>query len=149
MTARCRADKGAAMAELVIIAPLLLLILLGFVEAARAGNLALTVASAARAGAQYGAQNHVTAADNTGMQTAATSDANLAGVSAVASSFCQCEDLSASTCGQSGACPTNHQNLYIKVIVTGTEASLLNYAALPAGLRSVTIASTAIVRVTQ
>jgi hypothetical protein len=83
------------------------------------------------------------------METAATNDANLSGVTAVASSYCQCEDLSASTCGQSGVCSTNHQNLYIKVIVTGTEASLLNYAALPAGLRSVTITSAAIVRVTQ
>jgi Flp pilus assembly protein TadG len=140
--------SGAAMAELVIIAPLLLLVLLGLVEAARAGNLALTVASAARAGAQYGAQNHVTAADTAGMQTAATNDANMPGVSAVASSYCQCEDLTASTCGQSGACSTNHQNLYIKVIVTGTEASLLNYAPLPAALRSVTIRSAAIIRVT-
>jgi hypothetical protein len=46
-------------------------------------------------------------------------------------------------------CPTNHQNLYIKLVVTGTEASLFNYAALPAGLRSVTINSTAIERVAQ
>ncbi len=58
--------SGAAMAELVILAPLLLLVLLGAVEAGRAGNLALTVAGAARAGVAYGAQNHTTAADLTG-----------------------------------------------------------------------------------
>jgi len=143
-----RGTSGAAMAELVIIAPLLLLVLLGMVEAARAGNLALTVVGAARAGVQYGAQNHTTAADNAGMQTAATNDANSASVTAVASSYCQCEDLTASTCGQSGACSTNHQNLYVKVIVTGTETSLLNYAPLPAGLRSVTIQTSTVMRVT-
>lgn len=136
------------MAELVIIAPLLLLVLLGLVEAARAGNLALTVVSAARAGVQYGSQNHTTAADTVGMQTAATNDANSANVTAVASSYCQCEDLTASTCGLAGACSTSHQNLYVKVIVTGTEASLLNYAPLPSGLRSVTIQTTTVMRVT-
>ena len=56
------------------------------------------------------------------MQAAATSDADMAGMSAVASSFCQCEDLTASTCGLAGACSTNHQNFYVKVVVTGTEA---------------------------
>jgi Flp pilus assembly protein TadG len=142
-----RGDAGAAMSELVIIAPLLLLLLLGLVEAGRAGNLALTVAGAARAGVQYGAQNHTTAADTTGMQTAATNDANLTGVSAVATTYCQCEDLTASTCGLAGACASNHQNTYVKVVVTGTETSLLNYAALPAGLRTVSIQDTAIMRV--
>jgi Flp pilus assembly protein TadG len=144
-----RGTSGAAMAELVILAPLLLLIMLGLVEAGRAGNLALTVASAARAGVQYGSQNHTTAADVSGMQTAATGDANLTGVSAAATSFCLCEDLSASTCGLAGACSANHQNLYVKVVVTGTESSLLNYAALPAGLRAVTIQTSATMRVVQ
>ena len=147
MSAQRSRTSGAAMAELVVLAPLLLLVLLGLVEAGRAGDLALKVASAARAGIQYGAQNHVTAADTTGMQTAATNDADTAGVSAVATSYCQCEDLSASTCGLAGACSTNHQNLYVKVVVTGTETSLLNYAALPAGLRSVTIQTAAVMRV--
>jgi hypothetical protein len=83
------------------------------------------------------------------MQTAATNDANTSGVTAVASYFCQCEDLTASTCGQSGACPTNHQNLYVKVIVTGVMPSLLNYSALPAALQTITLTQTAVMRVTQ
>ncbi len=149
MRANARGTSGAAMSELVVIAPLLLLVLLGLVEAGRAGNLALTVAGAARAGVQYGAQNHTTAADKAGMQTAATNDANLTGVSAVASSYCQCEDLTASVCGAAGACSTNHQNLYVRVVVTGTETSLVNYAPLPAALRAVTIQTAAIMRVAQ
>jgi Flp pilus assembly protein TadG len=149
MTMKQRRTSGAAMTELVVIAPLLLLVLLGFVEAGRAGNLALTVASAARAGVQYGSQNHTTAADLAGMQTAATNDADATGVTAVASSYCLCEDLTASTCGLAGACSTTHQNLYVKVVVTGTEASLVNYAPLPAGLRAVTIQTSAAMRVLQ
>jgi Flp pilus assembly protein TadG len=142
-----RAASGAAMAELVVIAPLLLLALLGMVEAGRAGNLALTVASAARAGVAYGAQSATTAADTSGMQTAATNDANMTGVSAVATTYCQCENLSVSTCGASGACSGSHQNQYVKVVVTGTETSLVNYAPLPAALRNVSIQTAAIMRV--
>jgi Flp pilus assembly protein TadG len=149
MIAKRNGTAGAAMVELVVIAPLLLLVMLGMVEAGRAGNLAITVANAARAGVAYGAQNHTTAGDTAGMQTAATGDADLAGVSAVATNYCQCEDLTASTCGLPGACPTNHQNFYVRVVVTGTEASLLNYAALPAGLRAVTIVTAATMRVVQ
>ena len=148
MTPRHGGTSGAAMAELVVLAPLLLLLLLGLVEAGRAGDLAITVASAARAGVQYGSQNHTTAADTTGIQSAATNDAGNANVTAVASSYCECQDLTVTTCGQPGACASNHQNFYVKVVVTGTEASLLNYAPLPAGLRNVTIKNTAIMRVT-
>jgi Flp pilus assembly protein TadG len=144
-----RSSTGAAMAELVIIAPLLLLVLLGLIQAGDAGDFAIKVGNAARAGVQYGAQNHVTAADAAGMETAATNDANTSGVTAVASYFCQCEDLTASTCGAVGACSSNHQNLYVKVVVTGTMASLLNYALIPAGLRTITLTRTATMRVTQ
>ena len=148
MSARRGGTSGAAMAELVILAPLLLLVMLGLVEAGRAGDLAVTVASAARAGVQYGSQTTASAADTTGMQTAATNDANNPNVTAVASKYCQCEDLSASVCGQAGACSANHQNTYVKVIVTGTESSVINYAPLPAALRAVSITTTAIMRVT-
>jgi Flp pilus assembly protein TadG len=147
MIAPRHGERGAAMAELAIIAPLLMLLLLGMVEAGRSSELALAVAGAARAGVQYGSRNTTTAADTAGMQTAATNDANVAGVTAVASSYCQCEDLTASTCGQSGACSSNHQNTYVKVIVTGTEASVINYAPLPAALRNFTVTTTAVMRV--
>jgi Flp pilus assembly protein TadG len=144
-----RRTAGAAMVELVVIAPLLLLVLLGLIQAGGAGDFAIVIANAARAGVQYGAQNHTTAADATGMQTAATNDADTAGVSAVGSYFCQCEDLTASTCGLAGACSTNHQNLFVQVVVTGTMASLVNYSLLPAGLRTITITRTATMPVTQ
>ena len=148
MTPKRSGISGAALAELVAIAPLLLLLLLGLVEGGRASDLAIVVASAARAGVQYGAQNATTAADTTGMQTAATNDANTTGVTAVATTYCQCQDLTASTCGQSGACSTSHQSRYVKVVVTGTETSLFNYAPLPAGLRNVSVVRSAIMRVT-
>ena len=137
------------MVELVVIAPLLLLVLLGLVQAGGAGDFAIKVGNAARAGVQYGAQNHTTAADAAGMQTAATNDAGTPGVTAVATYFCQCEDLAASTCGLAGSCSTNHQNLYVKVVVSGTMATLFDYPLLPAGLRTIRVTQTATMRVTQ
>jgi Flp pilus assembly protein TadG len=144
-----RRTRGSAIVEFVIIAPLLLLVLLGLLQAGGAGDFAIIIGNAARTGVQYGAQNHTTAADTTGMETAATNDANRAGVSAVATYFCQCEDLSASTCGQANACSTNHQNLYVQVVVTGTMATLFAYSLLPAGLQTITLTRTAVMRVTQ
>ena len=132
MRARHRSTAGSALVEMVLIAPLLLLLLIGMIEAGRAGDFAIKVASAARAGVQYGAQNRTTAIDTSGMQTAATNDANTSGVSAVASSYCQCEDGTAAVCGQANACSATHENTYVKVVVTGTMPSPLDYAALPA-----------------
>ena len=142
-------NRGSAIVEMAAVAPLLLLVLIGLIAAGRAGDFAVKVGNAARAGVQYGAQNFTTAADVAGMQSAATNDANTAGVSAVGTFFCQCEDGTASTCGQANACSSNHQNLYVRVVVTGTMPTPLNYAVLPASLRSVTISSSAIMRVTQ
>ncbi len=142
-------SRGAALSELVILAPLILLLLIGVVEAGAAGNFAIKIGNAARAGVQYGAQNHVTAADTNGMVAAATADADTPGVSASAINFCQCEDRSASTCGQAGACPTNHQNLYVQVTVSGTLTSVIDYPFIPAGLRTISLSQVAVMRVVQ
>ncbi len=84
------------------------------------------------------------------MQTAATNDANTTGGErSRPRAFANARASTASTCGLVGACSTNHQNFYVKVVVTGTETSLLNYAPLPAGLRAVTIQTAATMRVTQ
>jgi len=55
--------------------PLLFLLLLGAVEFGRFAYLAIEISSAAKAAAQYGAQNSITAADISGMQLVASKDA--------------------------------------------------------------------------
>jgi Flp pilus assembly protein TadG len=54
---------------------LLFTLLLGAVEFGRFAYLAIEIANAAKAAAQYGAQNSITAADVTGMQLEAAKDA--------------------------------------------------------------------------
>jgi len=139
-------ERGQAIAELACIAPLVLLILVGLIEAGRFANFSIMVANAARAGVQYGAQNLVTAADTTGMQSAAAADAqNVSGLSTTASYFCKCADGSASSCLPSD-CPTNHRITYVQVNATGTFSSLLHLASMRP---SVTVASSATMRVSQ
>ena len=69
---RSRRGRGQASVELALSLPLLLMMFLVVVETGRAFYIAISLANAARAGVQYGAQNLSTAADNAGMQTAAT-----------------------------------------------------------------------------
>ena len=130
-----RADAGQAIAEMAVIAPLLLLLLIGLVEVGRFANFSILVGNAAHAGVQYGSQNLVTAADNAGMQNAALADAqNVAGLTATATHFCKCSDGSASTCLPTD-CAASHRLLYVQVDTTGTFPSLLHYPGVLGSLQ--------------
>jgi Flp pilus assembly protein TadG len=144
-----RTSRGSALAELVVIAPLLLLLLIGLIEVGRIGDYAIRVGNAARAGVQFGAQNEATAGDTQGMQNAASADAQNAGISSVAApTFCTCADGTASSCLQ-GDCPASHRLQWVEVTASGTFATTLNSSFLPPPLRSITISHAAIMRVAQ
>ncbi len=141
-----RADSGSAIAELAVIAPLLVLLLIGLIEVGRFAQYSIVVANAARSGAQYGAQNLGTAADLTGMAAAARNDAqNITGLSATAVQFCRCADGTSSTCLPTD-CGTSHRLVFVQVDATGTFTSILHFPAVPA---SQTITSRATMRVAQ
>ncbi len=142
-----RAEGGAAIVEISVVAPVLIFLCFGIVEIARYETFSIMVANAARAGVQYGAQNLVTALDNPGMQTAALSDAqNLSGISAVASHSCQCSDGSASSCLATDCPNPLHRIVWVQVQTTGRFSSLLSFPGLPATL---TVGGTAIMRTAQ
>ena len=69
------AESGQALVELALSLSLLLLLLLGAVEFARVEYMAIELANAAKAAAQYGAQNEVYAADTAGILLAAQKEA--------------------------------------------------------------------------
>ncbi|MDB5073763.1 MAG: pilus assembly protein [Candidatus Eremiobacteraeota bacterium] len=141
-----RADGGTAVAEMAVIAPLVILLLVGLIEVGRWAHYSVLVGNAARAGVQYGAQNLATAADSSGMQAAALNDAqNVAGLSATATSFCRCSDGTASTC-QPSDCASSHRLVFVQVDTTGTFRSLLHLAIVS---DTQTITSRAIMRVAQ
>ena len=70
-----RGEEGQALVELALSISLLFMLLLGAVEFGRFAYLAIEIANAAKAAAQYGAQNSITAADVTGMKLVAAKDA--------------------------------------------------------------------------
>ncbi len=141
-----RADAGSAIAELAVIAPVLVLLLVGLIEVGRYARYSIVVGNAARAGVQYGARNLATAADLSGMQAYALNDARDAGgMSATASQFCRCADGTASSC-LPGDCAGSHRLVFVQVDTSGTFASLLHYPGIGA---SQTITSRAIMRVAQ
>ncbi|HMC70120.1 MAG TPA: TadE family protein, partial [Mycobacteriales bacterium] len=111
--ALARRDDGSALAEMALVLPMLVLLIIGLIEVGRFGNYAILVGNAARAGVQYGAQNTVTAADVTGMQNRALQDGqSITGLTATASSYCECADGSASTC-QPTDCAASHRIMYV------------------------------------
>jgi Flp pilus assembly protein TadG len=72
-----RRQRGQAMIETAMVLPILMILLLGIIEVGRYAYLAIVVASSARAGAIYGAQNLVDAVNTAGIAAAAQNDANL------------------------------------------------------------------------
>lgn len=143
-------QDGAALVEFAIVAPFLILLLLGLIEMGRYANFAVLVGDASRAGVQYGAQNITTAADDPGMQLAALNDGqNTTGMTAAASQSCKCADLSPclttdvpADCGNAG----NHRILWVQVTTTGNFTSLFNYPLLP---NKITVVQTATRQVAQ
>ena len=132
--------------ELALSLPLLTALLLIVVETGRICLVAVALASAARAGVQYGAQNLTTVSDTAGMQSAALADApNLTGMTATASHSCQCSDGSASTC-LSTDCAASHRLTYVKVNTSATYTPWFNWPGVPL---TTALSSQAIMRVAQ
>src|SRR5258708_1796299 len=74
-------DTGQGLVELALTLPLFMLILLGAAEFARFAWASIETSNAARAGVQYGAQDHVTAKNSALIQAAALNDGiNLSGL---------------------------------------------------------------------
>jgi Flp pilus assembly protein TadG len=139
-------SRAQAAVELALSIPLMLMMFVVVVETGRAFYIAISVANAARAGVQYGAQNLATADDTAGMQAAASNDApNLPAMTATASHFCKCSDGTASTCLATD-CAGSHRLVYTQVITAAPYAPIINFmGALPA----ISVPGKAVMRVVQ
>lgn len=126
--------RGSAVVEAALAFPLLFLILLGAMDFSRVFFTAVEVANAAEAGARYGAQNPTRAADLTGMQTAATNDTDVSGITATASEVCRCEDGTSVTC--SGNCGSQGNPLiYAKVTTKATYSTIVPWPTIPSPIQ--------------
>jgi hypothetical protein len=90
----------------------------------------VTVASAARAGAQYGSASPAKAFDTAGMQAAAVDAApNTPGLSATAERVCFCSDGTSVSCA--GSCASGGVQLYVRVTAQATCPTVFSYPGLP------------------
>lgn len=118
-----------ALVEFALMAPLLLLLLAGVVDYGLALRTASEVAVAARAGAQYGSQSVVKAADAAGIRAAALNSApSVQSLSISSVRSCQCSGGGAVSC--SGTCPGGKLVVYTQVTAQATASNLFRYAGL-------------------
>ncbi len=144
-----RNDRGQALVELALMFPIFILLLVGAAEFGRLAYAAIEVSNAARAGASYGAQSHITASDFTNIQLAATQDAlNVSGVSATAADSCACSSGGTITCSTAlTSCPSPNRIIeYVQVNTSGTIDPLFHYPGLPT---TFTLTGQSIMRVQQ
>lgn len=144
-----RGESGQAFVELALIMPMFTLLLVASADVARLSYAATEVSNAARAGIQYGAQNHLTALDLNGMKSAATSDGpDITSMTATASNFCVCTDGTTITCANAGTkCLSPARILqYVQVNTSAVVTPWFHYPGLPT---SFTLKGQAAMRVQQ
>ncbi len=123
---------GQSSVELALMLPILVLLLLIGMDFGRMLYAAIEVSNAARAGAQYGAQSLITAADSAGMQAAAVADgSNVSGLTATATQ-CTCAAGSlVPTCSAGYDCSTYSSATFVTVNTSATFTTFATYPGLP------------------
>lgn len=103
-----RAETGSSLVELALTLPIFLLLLMAAVDFGRVYYLAMEVAGAAHAGAEYGVQSPT---DITGIKAAATADApDVPNLSVTTPTYgCECADGTgySASCSNSPTCSAN------------------------------------------
>jgi Flp pilus assembly protein TadG len=144
-----RDDRGQAFVELALVLPIFILLLVGAAEVGRIAFAAIEVSNAARAGVSYGAQNHATASDSSGIQTAATQDGpDLTDLQAVATQACTCSSGSTITCANAGTnCLAPNRIIeYVQVQTSAVVGTVFKFPGIPS---SITLRGYAMMRVEQ
>jgi Flp pilus assembly protein TadG len=119
--------RGSAAVEMALVAPILLLLMGGGWDFGNALYQAERMASAARAGAQYGIQSSTKATDFAGMTQAARNDASDTGnsLNITASETCSCPNGGAVACN--GTCNGTSPDVYVQARVATTYTTVFPY----------------------
>jgi Flp pilus assembly protein TadG len=131
-----RDPTGAAMVEFAVVFPVLVLLLIGAADFGRVFFTSIAVANAARAGAEWGAQNKDNAfGPSSEITDFAKQDGAEAGAMEVTSvTVCRCPDASAisctSTCGGYGP-----PRVFVEVTASKTVNLILPYPGVPGNIQ--------------
>ena len=138
--------RGQSAVELAVAIPVLVFLLLAGSDFGRIFYTSIEVNNAARAGAQYGSQTVITAADAKGMQAAAAKDAsNLSNLSATATQ-CTCESSTSVAACPTSYCTNDAQATFVEVDTQAVFNTLVTYPGIPS---STTVSGKAIMQVGQ
>jgi Flp pilus assembly protein TadG len=123
--------------------------MLGLIEVGRFAYYSILVGNAARAAAQYGAQDGTTALNDTAMRNAGNNDSanNIQSLTINPSHFCRCWDGTTQTtisCAPTATCASGRRVIYVQVDASGSFNPLFNYPKLPS---SFSVGATSIMRV--
>jgi Flp pilus assembly protein TadG len=144
--AAIRNQHGSSLVEVAVAVGLFTVMLIGATEFGWLAYQSIEVSNAARAGVQFGAQSRTHAADISDVQAAATQDAaNVHGIAAAATYFCQCANGGTSTCAVTD-CSTSRIIEYVQV---NTSATVTPPVTLPLLPRSYALTGKAVMRVEQ
>jgi Flp pilus assembly protein TadG len=137
-------QRGQSAAELALVVPMLIVLMLAVADMARVFYLWIEVNSAARAGAQYGSQSVATAANSAGMEAAAKTDAaNVSGLSVTASQ-CTCGSSPTVSACTSSYCTDSPSANYVTVNTQASFHTVVTYPGIPS---SITVTGSAIMQV--
>jgi Flp pilus assembly protein TadG len=135
-------SRGQSAVELALVAPFVVLVLVIAADFSRVFYMSIEAANAARAGVQYGAQSTTKASDTAGMQQAALNDAaNLSGLTATASNFCECPPSTSHVTCSSTSC--SGMEMYVQVNTSAQFQTLVHYPGVPT---TVTLNESALMR---
>lgn len=136
-------QDGASLAELALVLPLLILILLGAIDFARAYYLSIELCGAAQAGAMYGVQNRT---DTAGIEAAAADNApNVSNLVVAAPTWgCECSDGSgsSSSCTAKPSC-SDDMVYWVKVSASANYTPVFPWPHIPSSL---SLSQTAVLR---
>jgi Flp pilus assembly protein TadG len=144
--------KGQSAVELAASMAILSVLLVLACDFGRMYYAYVTVSDAARAGAQFGAQSVVTAANANGISAAVTNDAGNISLASGSPTVSQCTCISTADpkivaqCSSSYNCSTNPSATWVTVSVSSPFTTLVSYPGLP---NPVTLTKTAQMQVLQ
>jgi Flp pilus assembly protein TadG len=141
-----RSLNGQAMVEMAVAVPVLVLLLLAATDFGRLFYTNIEVANAARAGAQYGSQSLISAANSAGMAAVAKDDAsNLSNLTAVGSQ-CTCMASANVAACPASYCASNPNATFVEVDTSTTFNTIVKYPGIPS---RVTLSGKAVMIVAQ
>ena len=130
-----RTARGQALVELALTIPLLLLLLFGAGDLARAFSASVTFTNAAGVGAMFGSRSIDAASDVAGITQAAQNDGqNLIGMSVTTTKYCQCPDGSSILCTSTSCAGGARSRLYSSVTTQYLFRTLASYPGIPSQL---------------